>query len=113
MVSPSLETGYDFPYRECEFQIVAKVPFLDTRSEVMKARVAQDRQYSNYTTALRLVQMVGRGMRAEDDFCETFVVDDNIQWFMQAARAFLPRWFSAAYRRVTAPPPPVGRAPNK
>jgi ATP-dependent DNA helicase DinG len=27
LVSPSVTTGYDFPYAECEFQVIGKVPY--------------------------------------------------------------------------------------
>jgi Rad3-related DNA helicase len=36
LVSPSVTTGFDFPYEECQFQIIGKVPWPDTSSAVMK-----------------------------------------------------------------------------
>ena len=116
LVSPAVEQGFDFPYDECEFQIVAKVPFPDTRSAVMRARIRSDKKYQNYLTAVNLIQLCGRGMRAEDDFCETFILDDNIFWFNSAARELIPKWFRAAYRRVASlpsPPPPMVRRPRR
>lgn len=106
LVSPSVGTGYDFPYDECRYQIIAKVPFVDMRSEVLKARVKSDKRYSNYLTALELIQQTGRGMRAEDDSCETFVLDDHIEWFMAAARKMnlFPRWFMMAYHKIQGVP---------
>jgi Rad3-related DNA helicase len=44
-----------------------------------------------------LVQASGRGCRAPDDRCETFVVDDQVEWFMTKYRRFAPRWFLDAY----------------
>ena len=32
LVSPSVTTGYDFPYDACEFQVIGKIPFPDLRS---------------------------------------------------------------------------------
>jgi ATP-dependent DNA helicase DinG len=98
LVSPSMETGWDFPYDECRYQIIAKVPFVDTRSAVIRARHKSDKKYLNYVVALTLIQMVGRGMRASDDWCETLIIDDNIRWFWAAAREFFPAWFRAAYK---------------
>lgn len=105
LVSPSLDTGWDFPYDQCEYQIIAKVPFVDTRSTVVRARAKSDKKYLNYVTALRLIQQNGRGMRSEDDQCETIVVDDNIAWFMGAAKEFFPKWFMSAYRKAQSGPP--------
>lgn len=115
IVSPSLGTGYDFPYRECELQIVMKMPFPYLGSAVIRARAKADKQYMNYLTALRLVQMSGRGMRAADDRCETFILDSNAVWFMAAAgkQGLIPGWFKAALKHITMipqAPPRVLRA---
>lgn len=113
LISPSMETGWDFPYDQCEFQIIAKVPFLDTRSAVLQARARSDKKYLNYMTVLSLIQQYGRGMRAEDDRCETFIVDDNIEWFWPAAKEFWPKWFKAAYRRHPGVPPAAPKLGRK
>ena len=106
LVSPSVMTGFDFPYQTCEYQIVGKVPFPDTRSEITKARVANDRLYGPYTTMQLLVQAVGRGMRAEDDACETLILDDHIHWFLGKHGRLAPSWFTAAVQRVSRMPDP-------
>lgn len=64
----------------------------------MKARLANDKQYSNYMTALTLVQMTGRGMRSADDRCETIIVDDNIGWFVGQNANHFPKWWMQSYR---------------
>jgi len=107
LVSPSMETGWDFPYDQCEYQIIAKIPFLDTRSRVITARAKSDKKYLNYMTVLSLIQTYGRGMRAEDDSCETFIIDDQIDWFRPASREFWPKWFSAAFTRHPGIPAPM------
>lgn len=110
LVGPSFETGFDFPYDQCEYQIVVKLPFIDSRPAVVAARKKSDKHYLNYVTALRLVQMCGRGMRAADDRCETFILDANARWFLKAARELLPKWFRAALRtvdRIPTPPPKI------
>lgn len=97
LVSPSVDTGYDFPYHQCEFQIISKVPFADNRAKIIKRRMESDKQFSNYMTAQTLVQMTGRGMRAEDDQCETLIVDDNITWFVSQNRQHFPKWWMDSY----------------
>ena len=105
LASPAAATGYDFPYDQCRFQIIIKVPFVDSRPAVIKARSKSDKKYLDYLAAQALVQMCGRGMRAADDSCVTYILDDNIRWFMQSAEKFLPRWFRAAYKRSPTLPP--------
>lgn len=112
LVSPAMTTGYDFPYDECEYQIVTKIPFPDTRPPVTAARTAIDARYPMYVAMQELVQAVGRGMRAPDDQCETFIVDDHANWFLGKHANLAPRWFRKAVRRVERapdPPPPLGR----
>lgn len=111
LVSPSMEEGYDFPHDYCRYQILAKVPFVDSRSPVIKARAKSDKTYLNYLTTLSIIQQVGRGMRAEDDWCENFIIDDHIEWFWPAAKKLMPNWFRSAYRvEQTVPKPPAMKA---
>jgi Rad3-related DNA helicase len=105
LVSPSLSTGYDFPYRECEYQIIGKIPFPDTQGRIMKVRHQQDPGYTSYIAIQELVQSWGRGMRAADDQCETFVLDDHIGWFIRKNSRDIPAWFKECYQRVDAVPP--------
>lgn len=113
LVSPSIEQGVDFPYTDCEYQILPKVPFPDTRSSIMRARIAATSRYREYATMIRIVQAVGRGMRAEDDQCETFILDDHARWFLDVHADLAPASFLAAVtpiRTVPLPPPPLYKA---
>jgi ATP-dependent DNA helicase DinG len=107
LVSPSVTTGWDFPYDECRFQIIGKVPFPDVRGALQKSRTTSDPDYRNYLTVMELVQMVGRGMRAEDDWCETFIIDDNIGWFVWQQKHLFPKWFLDSFRKVAFIPLPL------
>lgn len=104
LVSPSATTGYDFPYDECRFQIIAKIPFPDSRSKVLKARCERDKDYAMYLTAQELEQANGRGMRAPDDWCEVFCTDNNIEWFIFKYRHFFSNHFVDSYRKVRVIP---------
>lgn len=117
LVSPALTTGYDFAYGECEFQIIIKLPFVDTRGPIMAARVATDKEYANLLTAQNFMQMCGRPMRAEDDQCETVVLDAHANWFLRSAqykgfRHLFTDWFLNLIRdrcnSPPVPPPPLG-----
>lgn len=110
LVSPSVREGFDFPYRQCEFQIVVKVPFVDHSGPVMKARHREDKQYLDYLAIQALIQSCGRGMRAADDRCETFIVDGNIEWLLARNRKLIPRWFRRSIKFVRSVPVPPARA---
>jgi Rad3-related DNA helicase len=108
LVSPSMTTGWDFPYDQCEYQIIGKLAYPDTRNKIVKARVEEDGSYGAYIAMQQLVQACGRAVRAKDDHSENFIIDDNIRWFVKKFSSFAPRWFLEAYRStrtIPAPPP--------
>ncbi len=111
LVSPAVTTGYDFPFAECEYQILAKIPFPDGRDPVTKARTLIDPRYPAHVAMQTLVQTAGRGMRDAADQCENFIVDAHARWFLSKHADLAPRWFRRAVRRLEAgeipPPPPV------
>lgn len=106
LISPSYPTGWDFPYTQCEYQIIVKVPFDTTTSQVAKERKKTKPMFGLYTTMQELMQMTGRGMRAEDDRCENFILDNQVMWFMKLARGFAPYWFTCKTVLDVPPPPP-------
>jgi len=107
LVSPSIEQGFDFPYSECEYIILPKMPFPDTRSRIMQARIAATPDYRDYSTMTRLQQAAGRGMRADDDACEIFVLDDHCRWFLHKfAHLAAPSFLSAVQYVSVLPRPP-------
>ena len=111
LVAPNVVTGYDFPYSDAEFQIIAKVPFPNTRSPIAKARCSAVPEYRERVTMQTLVQAIGRPMRAEDDQAETFIVDEHARWFMKPgspASKYAPSYVLDAVivtNRLPAPPP--------
>ena len=98
LVSPSMATGWDFPYGECRWQIIVKLPYPDMRGNIMKTRSRIDKDYVNYIVAQQLVQATGRGVRSKDDWCETFIIDNNIEWFLPQNGHLMAEWFKGAYR---------------
>lgn len=106
LVSPSVETGFDFHGDICRYQIISKVPFPDGRDPLLQAR-SDDKGYINFLTAMTIEQMAGRSTRSREDMSETFIIDNHFKWFRKAAE----REFSKAFRRTwkweDTPPPPL------
>lgn len=100
LISPSVGTGYDFPGSDCRFQIIAKLPFIDNRPKIIQARMKLDTGYLNHVALVSLIQMVGRGVRSSEDWCVTYIIDDNWRWFRNATRKMMPKWFGSAIIRV-------------
>lgn len=115
LVSPALTTGYDFPMDQCEYQILAKVPFIDTRGPIMNARDKSDPEYIPYLIAQTLVQTCGRAMRGPEDRCENFIMDAMANWFVRNGNArrkgyahLFPKWFlSQLVKPDSIPRPPA------
>lgn len=105
LVSPSVSTGHDFPYDQCRFQVISKMPFPSFGDRLLVARSAQNPGLIDYLTAQQLVQCSGRGMRAEDDECETLVIDDNFGWWYAKNKTLLPKWFTSRVHQVKTIPP--------
>lgn len=107
LVSPSADTGVDFPGVECETVIIIKVPFPDTSSKIYKARSEADKEYGPYVAAQTIVQMAGRGMRSETDRCETIILDSTFGFLLRDYSHLFPQWFLTAVRRSDTLPVPL------
>lgn len=107
LVSPSFSTGWDFPGRQCEYQIIAKVPYPNHTSKVMAARNARRRNYTATIAMQDLIQAIGRATRAHDDRCEIFIIDNGIVFFLISNASLKPRWFD--YQKVLNIPQPPPR----
>jgi Rad3-related DNA helicase len=107
LVSPSADTGVDFPGIECETIIVIKVPFPDTSSKIYKARMAEDAEYGPYVAAQTLIQMAGRGMRSENDRCETIIIDSAFGWLKRDYSHLFPNWFLTSVVKSDTLPHPL------
>ena len=104
LVAPSMERGVDLRDDLCRCVVVLLAPkpyFGDTR---VKVRV-QDRDGERWKLVhqiRQLCQMTGRGMRGEDDRCDSYILDSEFGglWFSTAARNLMPGWWREA---VVAP----------
>lgn len=105
LVSPSVPEGYDFPDDQCRWQFVCKIPF-EPPSRIVKARESADPEYRAYQAIQTLVQAFGRGMRNRKDWCENFIGDDHLEWFLPRYRHLAPRSFHGFFKRVSILPQP-------
>ena len=112
LCSPSVVTGWDFPYEQCEYQIIGKIPFPDARRKVDKERREKDPEYHCCMAMQNLVQTCGRGMRYPDDQCENMIIDDHFAWFVRKYEKFAPKWWLDAVqtaRTIPVPPKRLGK----
>jgi Rad3-related DNA helicase len=101
LVSPSMSEGVDLPYEKCQFQVIYKIPFPYLGDKQINQRKNLDPKWYAYKTIMTLLQAYGRGMRAEDDYCETYILDGNFRMLLRNPlyRDLVPSFFKEAIQR--------------
>ncbi len=98
LASPSMSEGVDLPYDKCRFQVIYKVPFPYLGDEQVNMRMKRDRRWYAYKTVMTLMQAYGRGMRAEDDSCYTYILDGDVNMLFKSPmyKSLVPEFFKEA-----------------
>lgn len=99
LLAPSFERGIDLADDDCRVQIVAKMPYPNTSDPRVNARShgPDGEGWMAVQTIRSLVQMTGRAVRSADDWCVTYILD---QQFMSRVwkrnRNLIPEWWREA-----------------
>lgn len=99
LLAPSLDRGLDLPGDLCRVVVVAKVPFpaLGDRQVSERLRRPGGQVWYGVQVARSLVQMTGRGVRHENDWATTFILDKQFpRFFRESGRKLLPDWWIEA-----------------
>jgi Rad3-related DNA helicase len=97
IVAPAMHQGLDLRDDLSRFQVICKVPWPNFKDDLQMAkRVEIDRRYYVWLTALKLVQSYGRSIRSDEDWADTFVLDEGFLRFLDDADKILPGWFREA-----------------
>lgn len=75
ITGPSLIEGIDLPDDLCRFMIILKVPYPSLGSEYVKAKMKYIDGWYHAQTVNQLIQCIGRGVRNENDWCITYILD--------------------------------------
>lgn len=81
LVGPSLIEGLSFDYDLCRFNIFMKLPYASLGDNLVVAKMKLFPDWYSLDVCSRLDQGIGRGVRAPDDWCVTYILDgciDNI-----------------------------------
>lgn len=96
-LSPVCQQGVDFKYDRSRFQIVLRIPYLNTSDEFVNFKVKNDFNWYNYQALITFGQQIGRVNRAEDDFGVTFLMDSRFNKFIANNSSKLPKWLKDAF----------------
>jgi Rad3-related DNA helicase len=96
-ISPVCYQGVDFKEDRARFQIVLRVPYLNTSDEFVNHKVQNDFSWFNYKALVVLGQQLGRVNRSESDFGVTFLMDERFNKFLAKNSKKLPKWLKDAF----------------
>jgi Rad3-related DNA helicase len=102
MISPSMDRGVSLDGDLCRVVVIAKVPYASLGDPQIQRRMASangegQRWYAMKTIAT-IIQMAGRGVRSDTDWCTTYILDAQFKKLYGAHREAFPKWFREAIR---------------
>lgn len=92
LLSPVCQQGVDFKYDRARFQIVLRVPYLNTSSKFVERKVKKDFPWYNHQAMVIFGQQAGRVNRADDDEGTTVLLDSRFPGFIAKNHAKFPKW---------------------
>ncbi len=100
-ISVGFERGIDLKDDLCRFQVITKVPYPDL-SDIRVNELVNNRKAWNwyrYQAIKSLVQASGRGVRSENDWCHTYILDESFGFLFRYKSQF-PKWYVEAVEVV-------------
>ena len=98
LVSPSMMSGVDLKDDLSRFQIIMKIPYPNISSNKIKKRQKDNKDWYSWKTVADIIQCYGRSIRSEDDFAETYIIDESFSNILRYNYKFLPNWFTDAIK---------------
>lgn len=95
-LSPVCQQGVDFKGDRARFQIILRVPYLNTSSKFISDKLKNNFSWYNYQSLVIFGQQIGRVNRAADDYGVTFLLDERFNKFLSKNNKVLPGWVKEA-----------------
>lgn len=90
LVGPTLNEGIDLPGDECRFIIMLKMPYPYLGSRlIQKKKDLYEGWYQNETLRT-VIQSIGRGVRYDGDWCQTYILDGSFNFFYYQMKNSIP-----------------------
>jgi len=100
MVSPSMMSGIDLKNDLARFSIILKVPYPNISSNKIKSRQESNSDWYDWKTIADIVQCYGRTVRSEDDFSDTFILDESFSNILKYKSKYLPKYFTDSIKMI-------------
>lgn len=104
--SVAMDEGVDLAYDKCRWQVLAKVLYKSMANKRVKYRVSEmgDWNWYNRHAAIQITQAYGRGVRAPDDECVFYILDQSAKGLIQRDAELFPKWFLEAVNDLRVDP---------
>ena len=93
LVSPAFGTGTDLHDDLSRFQIIMKLPFLSLADQRVKKKAKINNDWYNIEMLRALIQSCGRSTRSEDDYSDTYILDESFLTYIKRYQKLLPKSF--------------------
>lgn len=94
LIGPSLIEGIDLKDDLCRFIIIMKIPYPSLGDKFIAKKFEMDKEWYMWKTVNSILQGVGRGVRNENDWCETYIIDGTFDNLLMNYRNLIPIDFS-------------------
>jgi Rad3-related DNA helicase len=93
LVSPSLTMGVDLKDDLARFQILVKAAYLPLGDNRIKRLFENNKVWYTNKMLNNIIQACGRGVRSQEDYCATYILDGCITDAVTANKHKLPKYF--------------------
>lgn len=100
LIGPSLLEGIDLKDDLCRFIIVMKIPYPSLGDKFVERKSKMNPQWYIWKTVNALIQGIGRGVRNENDWCETYILDATLDNILLRFRNLIPQNILMRFRNV-------------
>ena len=100
LIGPSLLEGIDLKDDLCRFIIVMKIPYPSLGDKFVEKKFKSNPQWYMWKTVNALIQGIGRGVRNEYDWCETYILDGTLDNILLRNRNLIPNHIISRFRHI-------------
>lgn len=101
LIGPSLFDGISLDDDLCRFIIIAKIPYPDLSNKFCNKKRELNPVWYSGQAALSIIQGVGRGVRSETDWCQTFILDDCFEMLYRMSNKMFSKDFKGRIQKIT------------
>lgn len=93
LISPSMQNGVDLKGDHSRFQVVVKLPWMNTSEPIVAHKMKVSKNWYANEMIKKLIQACGRSTRTEDDHSHTYILDSSFRNVLKRNVSLFPKWF--------------------